>query len=195
MRVHAFLTVLAASALATPQARAQRVTVQQPVVGVFNVNTTVSVPDRGSALVASVARAASGRKSFGLPPRVGSSLGLSRSHSSVRTSVWIHDLRAIDEAVLNAASQPAPEPVDPRFAALRGASSSATKSRISGSESLLESSGRASHLSAERFLRLGRAAEKRGKPRLAQMHYRQAAKRGSLLAEQRLTALASAQKP
>jgi hypothetical protein len=195
MRACPFLTVAAALPLLTAQASAQAVTVQQPVVGVFNVNTAVSVPDRGSALVGSVARAASGRKSYGFPPRYGSSYGVSRSNSSVQTSVWIHDLSAMDEAVLGAASETHAKPLDPRFAALRG--SSATETRITSTRQAAQSTRRTSRpkpdMSAERFLRLGRAAEKRGKPRVAQMHYRQAAKRGSIIADQRLTALASAE--
>ena len=40
---------------------------QLPTVSAFTVNTTVSVPDRGSALLGGISRASSGRNEFGVP--------------------------------------------------------------------------------------------------------------------------------
>lgn len=96
-------------------AAAQSLTVQQPVVETFGVNTVVSVPDRGSVLLGSFSGASDSRLWNGFNP-VGSSLGLERSHSSARAHVYIHDFAAMDEALLQsgtAAVGAAPPPRNP----------------------------------------------------------------------------------
>lgn len=83
-------------------ASAQTVTVQQPVVQQFGVNTVVSVPDRGSALLGSVSSAQTFGGSRG--PALPSSQRLrSVRHSAARVNVFIHDSEAMDKAVLAAA--------------------------------------------------------------------------------------------
>ncbi len=79
---------------------AQRVTVQQPVVQVFSVDTVVSVPDRGSAFLGGVSSAAEGRGTYGLFP-LGSNTGLRRTHTAVEAGVYIHDFEAMDEYLLS----------------------------------------------------------------------------------------------
>ena len=78
---------------------AQNLTVQQPVVGVFGVDTVVSVPDRGGAFLGGLNTGASGRNTAG-PFRSGTSTGFSRSGSRVEASVYIHDFEAMDQALL-----------------------------------------------------------------------------------------------
>lgn len=85
---------------------AQGLTVQQPVVGRFGANTSLSVPDRGRALVGSVNSAAMGRVTYGPLPS-GSALGLQTRSSSLSVRVFIHDLQAMDEALLSAPTGPA----------------------------------------------------------------------------------------
>ncbi len=80
---------------------AQEITIQQPVVSHFSVDTTASVPDRGGIYLGGVGRAGSSRKSFGFS-RPGTSTGTFSEGSSVSAHVWIHDLDAMDKAVLNA---------------------------------------------------------------------------------------------
>lgn len=77
------------------------IAVQQPVVGVTGVATTVSVPDRGRTTLGSVSRAASGRTSagFGLKNRGRFS---ESSHTSISAGVVIHDFEAMDRAALSA---------------------------------------------------------------------------------------------
>jgi hypothetical protein len=151
---------------------AQQVAVQQPVVATNSVRTTVSVPDRGSALLGGVNSAQSGRSSYG-PLRSGTSTGLSRSASSMSTSVYIHDLRAMDEALLNSI------PDSPAPSALRG-NSRATRSEGTAVEAISPTERVAN------FERLARSAEEAAKPSLAKMYWQMAAKCGSKIADEKL---------
>ena len=80
--------------------------VQLPTVSAFTVNTTVSVPDRGSALLGGIGRAASGRNEFGMPlapirPFRNSAIGHEVGASSMRVTATIHDFEAMDEYLLS----------------------------------------------------------------------------------------------
>ncbi len=81
-------------------AQGPAIAVQQPVVGVTGVATTVSVPDRGRATLGSVSRAASGRTSagFGLKNR---GRFAESSQTSISVGVTIHDFEAMDRAALS----------------------------------------------------------------------------------------------
>lgn len=79
---------------------AQQATVQQPVVGVFSVDTVVSVPDRGAAFLGGVGSAAEGRSTYG-PLPAGYGAGLRRSATGVDAGVYVHDLAAMDEYLLS----------------------------------------------------------------------------------------------
>lgn len=110
MRIQFTLAVCVVFGTALP-ACGQRLLLQSPVFARFAVNTTVSVPDRGSALSGSVSRAADGTKSFGPIPN-GSSRGRSLSHRSVRSSVYIHDFAAMDPFLRDRyRTAPPPDPV------------------------------------------------------------------------------------
>lgn len=96
-------------------ARGQAVIVQQPVVQGFGAHTVVSVPDRGAAQLGGVSSAADFRswRGFGRP---GSYLSSSRSYSDAWATVYVHDLEAMDAALLEAAraaNPPAPPPANP----------------------------------------------------------------------------------
>jgi hypothetical protein len=101
---HRILIALLVSAGSASAARAQAITVQQPVIGVHSVRTTVSVPDRGTMFLGGVKRAGESRSNFG-PLRAGTSTGLFREQAGTQVRPWIHDLRAMDEAVLAEAEQ------------------------------------------------------------------------------------------
>ncbi len=152
--------------------QAQQVAVQQPVVATNSVRTTVSVPDRGSALLGGVSSAQSGRSSYG-PLRSGSSIGLSRSASSVSTSVYIHDLRAMDEALLNSV------PDSPAPSAIRGGS------RMPPVEAVRAEVASPAE-KALKFEQLAKQAEAAGKLGVAKLHWQVAAKYGSKLADVKL---------
>lgn len=78
---------------------AQNVSVQQPVISNFGLNTTVVVPDRGTAYLGSVGRSAFTRSDYG-PLNFSRPIGKTTSHSGTSTSVWIHDFEAMDRALL-----------------------------------------------------------------------------------------------
>ena len=155
-------------------AQAQQIAVQQPVVSTNSVRTSVSVPDRGSALLGGVGSAQSARSSYG-PLRSGTSTGLSRSASSMSTSVYIHDLRAMDEALLNSV------PDAPAPSAIRGESRrQPTEAARAEVASPIEK--------AMKFERLAKQAEAAGKSGVAKLHWQIAAKYGSKLANEKLAA-------
>ncbi len=80
-----------------------QLTVQQPVIQSTGGNFAVSVPDRGGILLGSISRAGESRKSYGLPFTRGSSVGRFSQHSSLSSHVWIHDLREMDQMILEMA--------------------------------------------------------------------------------------------
>jgi len=84
---------------------AQRVSVQQPVVNRFSVDTAISVPDRGSAFLGGVASAREGRTSYGPMPFSSSPIGRSIGTSYAETHVWIHDFETMDRMLLLEAEQ------------------------------------------------------------------------------------------
>jgi hypothetical protein len=154
---------------------AAQVTVQQPVVQSFSANTSVSVPDRGWATIGGVSSAAAGRSTSG-PVRTGSSVGRQAQASSLSTGVFIHDLRAMDEALLATA------PV--------ASSTSAWERKLAErrGESLPSTSAKPPVVvsDAAKFEALALQAEERGKPSLAVLYWRVAAKEGSALARSKL---------
>ena len=89
--------------------------VQLPTLRSFSVDTTVVVPDRGSAFLGGVSRASYGSNSYGVPgfsklPGLGRlftnrSSGSSVSSSNASVSATIIDLHEMDEAVLAAAAR------------------------------------------------------------------------------------------
>ncbi len=72
--------------------------VQLPAVGSFQVSTTVSVPDQGTASLGGVGRSGTGAvRGWGPNSAIGGQLGA----SSASVSVTVIDLAAMDEALLN----------------------------------------------------------------------------------------------
>ena len=78
--------------------------IQQPVVGVDSVRTSVSVPDRGSAFLGGVSRAYSASNRYGFSP-FGSAGGRGASNSSQRVFVTIHDFEEADRQLLSIAKE------------------------------------------------------------------------------------------
>ena len=174
---------LVAFALVAGQSVFAQQVVQQPVVGVMSVNTSVTVPDRGSAFLGGVSSAQSGRTQYG-PLRSGTSTGLTRQSSSISTSVYIHDFRAMDEALLT--SQPASSD-DRRMrsgpAVRRDRESTPNVVVVSPLEKMAK------------FEELARNADKAGKAGVAKLHWQMAAKYGSKTAEKRLAELTQPSSP
>jgi hypothetical protein len=83
---------------------AQRV-VQLPTFDVFSVNTTVVVPDRGSVFLGGNSSSSSGRDGSGVPllggrPFTNVGIGRTSAAGGVSVSAQIHDLEAMDAALL-----------------------------------------------------------------------------------------------
>ncbi len=76
--------------------------IQLPVVQQVQVDTVVTVPDRGAARIGGVSTAGSARNGSGLF-RPGTSTGSYREASVVETHVWIHDFESMDRALLEQA--------------------------------------------------------------------------------------------
>jgi hypothetical protein len=158
-------------------------TVQQPVVGVTSVNTTVSVPDRGTMFLGGVSSAESGRTQYG-PLRTGPSTGLTRQSSSMSVSVYIHDLQAMDEAILNSAPsfQESHRPV-PGLSSRRSERGPMPEKEVSPVEKAIK------------FEQLARKADEAGKTGVAKLHWQMAAKYGSKAADERLAELTKPSAP
>ena len=76
-------------------AEAQAVRIQQPIVQQFSVGTTLTVPDRGSALLGGIRSGATHSRQSG-PFRSGSRYGHSFQSSTSSVGVYIHDFEAMD---------------------------------------------------------------------------------------------------
>lgn len=179
MRAHGLAWFLC-MALSVP-AFGQQVAVQQPIVGITSVTTSVVVPNRGQTFLGGVSSAQSSRSRYGFR-QPGPSVGLSRSSSSLSVGVTIVDLREMDEAILNSV----PEQRDPesRFAR-HGAAirSSAPEQSIKPTHNTESPAERAA-----RFEQLARKAEAENRQGVASLHWQMAAKYGSTMARERLLA-------
>ncbi|MBM83522.1 MAG: hypothetical protein CMJ78_23430 [Planctomycetaceae bacterium] len=179
------------------QTASGQVAVQLPVQGRFSVNTSVSVPDRGTAHLGSIGRAGESRSSFG-PFYRGSSIGLFRDHSGVSTSVFIQDLREMDRMILEG-NTPASQKLTgrgmqayTRFMA-RDRALKARRAMLAKSKSPSTTKPAApKEDKGLKFLQLGRRAIQRGKATVARMHFKMALKYGSPAAA---TELAKLDKP
>lgn len=191
--------------------------VQLPSYSVFGTRTTVSVPDRGSVYLGGVNRARSGRNEFGAPllPFGNRSIGLDRSATSARVSVYIHDFQAMDEYLLSRPTRAFPggyaargSLVDTRRPAAlptraRALAADTWQSRAdrfqratAGPAAMGVAELRAKHqrdavarqAEAEQFFQRGKHAEAAGKPGVAKIYYRQAARRAQGELKQRILA-------
>ncbi|MFK7817940.1 MAG: hypothetical protein AB8G99_04435 [Planctomycetaceae bacterium] len=76
------------------EVKAQSFLLQSPVFAQFSVRTSVSVPDRGGALLGGISSAADSTKSVGRFP--GSSMGRAISHRTISSHVYITDFNELD---------------------------------------------------------------------------------------------------
>ncbi|HEY0981639.1 hypothetical protein [Schlesneria sp.] len=182
MRLWCFLAI----GLFVARTASAQLAVQQPVVSETGVGTVVSVPDRGEVFLGGVSSAQSGRIQNGPLPTV-TSRGFSRQATSMSARVFIHDLQAMDEAILNSSS-----PVAPETAISPGthASSLATRLKARRDADHVPPSAATDRsvdqaAKAARFQELAIKAEKAGKAGVAKLHWQMAAKYGSKRAETR----------
>lgn len=160
---------------------AQQLVVQQPIVGTTSVATSVAVPNGGRTFLGGVSSAQSSRSrlGFGQP---GSSLGLSRASGSMSVGVTVIDLREMDEAILNSVPDRAePASLFARHeAVLRRQRTVLSQPPPRDVESTAER--------AAKFERLAQNAEAAQRLGVAKLHWQMAAKLGSTIARERLSA-------
>lgn len=111
----------------------------------------------------SLSTARDSRAMYG-PFRSGSSLGSDRSHSSVRASVYIHDLADMDEALLNSGPSASPsgiEELDARVRSRQPAANTLSKSELN--RKISTSPARSNAEWGAIFQQKARAAEVAGK--------------------------------
>ncbi len=215
------LAWLAATAESAP-AQQGATTVQLPTFSFFSVDTTVTVPDRGSAFLGGVNRAASGRNEFGVPllpfrPFRNVAIGREVSASNMFVTATIHDLEAMDRYLLGlptaarlpplrrpqvAAMDKTLRPRDPghgaswRVSAPAGAGSAPTMS-VAQARAQRQRQQQTRAREAADFFQRGRKAETASKTGVAKIYYQMAARRatGQLKAQvaQKLDAIARAQ--
>ncbi|MBS0204605.1 MAG: hypothetical protein JSS49_17005 [Planctomycetes bacterium] len=166
-----YVSLIAIALIGSSSALHAQLTVQQPVVGTTGVATSVSVPDRGSTFLGGVSSAQSFRNSYG-PLRTGTGRGYGLSGGSMSAHVYIIDLHAMDEAILNSVPDSLP-PVS-----IRSRSVSTERTEAPREVSPVEK--------AANFERLAIHAEAAGKTGVARLHWQMAAKYGSTLAAQKL---------
>ena len=148
-------------------AEAQAVRIQQPIVQQFSVGTTLTVPDRGSALLGGIRSGSIHSRQSG-PFRSGSRYGHSFQSSTSSVGVYIHDFEAMDQMLLNSAPRilrnsrnvPSAHHHWRNQLLNQTASSQPTGRSLSSSET--NSNAREIRQSkAERFYELGKQAEKK----------------------------------
>ncbi len=183
------VSVLLTAALAVDCAAQQPGSaVQLPTFSSFSGSTTVSVPDRGSAYLGGVNRAATGRNSFRSPlmpwrPSRNSALGSRRSASNMHVTVTIHDFEAMDRYLL---SQPTPFqpslPAQPRRLAKHSEQSFLSVADARARRIRQQQTRRQE---AVQLFARGREVEASGKLGVAKIYYQMAARRATgPLAEQ-----------
>jgi hypothetical protein len=183
-RIHlASIASLTALWLTSVTSGANAQVVQLPTFRVFSMSTTVSVPDRGSAYLGGVTSSSTSRRERGLPglghvPIAGRPFG-NRSISShtraggVSVSAHIHDFEAMDEALLRQAG-----------AAVRRAPVATHSRDVAGRSSITDlrrqntADQRAERTAARRDFDHGLELLNRGRPDMAKVYFRQAARRG-----------------
>lgn len=156
--------------------------VQQPVVGVTSVITSVSVPDRGGAFLGGMSSAQSARSQYGPFPS-GTSTGFTRQSSSMSAHVQIIDLQAMDQEILHSQATTTPRLTgQPRENRPRKA---VEPNRIPEPADVVSAAAKVA-----RHEELAQSAEAAGRMVVARLHWQTAAKYGSKIAENRLAELA-----
>lgn len=174
--VRAAAVALVAATFASATAATAQV-LQLPSFNSFGTDTTVLVPDGGTAVLGGNAAARSGVNQFGgLPPQ--RSLGSERQSSRASVTAKVHDLNAMDEAL-----QKTPSPA-------RGSASSAARAKFtdrSPADAALPGVAeirrqRAARLhddrsQARQLLTKAQVAQAAGKDRVARMYREQAVRK------------------
>lgn len=179
--VLALVLVSTTAAGATAQRAAA---VQLPTYSYFTTSTTVSVPDRGGALLGGVNRAASGSQSFGGPlspfPQRGS--GGDRGAAGLGITAMVHDFEAMEAHVLNqSASQRGPvskaDPWEDRLKDAARSSAGRPVPSVADLQATQIEAGKSAGRDAADWYARGRQAEADGNEGAAKVYFGMAARR------------------
>lgn len=169
--------------LVSPAVAQLPATVQLPSFSYFGVDTSVSVPDRGSMSLGGMGRSSMGSTAFGpvLGPR-SRSFGRQMSASSTTVHATIHDFDAMDRQLLDQARKS--YVISPR-AATRTARDEASSAAAGPAGSVAEArrmyaaERSAQERDAVKYMDQAERAAARGKPQVARVLYQMAERRAS----------------
>jgi hypothetical protein len=177
--------------LVAAELRAQ--VIQLPSFSSVGVNTTVVVPDSGGAFVARDRRAAYGGSSFGGMPR-NRGWGITRQAAGIGLTAQIHDPHAADDALAGKlVRRPPSGHLVPSLPAAAG-----TAANDSPPASVAELTRRRAAQAAEadrealKLVAKGRQAQAAGKPAVAAIYFKAAARQASGALRQQIAAELSA---
>jgi len=186
----------------SPAAAQLPATVQLPSFSYFGVDTSVSVPDRGSMSLGGVGRSSMGSTAFGpvLGPR-SRSFSRQMSASSTTVNATIHDFNAMDRQLLDQAQKSYGKSPRAATRTARGEASSAATGpagSVAEARRWYAAEQSAQERDAVKYMDQAERAAARGKPHVARVLYQMAERRASvdLKAEirERLVALKPAAK-
>lgn len=178
------ILVFAAAAPAAPPRVGT--TVQLPTFNYFTVVTTVEVPDSGGGSLGGVGSASSERVERGIPglgfrPFTNTDSGLAHSGGNASLQAEIQDLDAMDRALLgddaNRTAGKAPRKSSPLAADSAGSQSIAAMRRQQAEES--SAAQKESQQEAQRLFDQASELQAAGKPGVAKVYYRMAARRAT----------------
>lgn len=210
---------MAASAVSAAPPRAVGTSVQLPTFNFFTVATTVEVPDSGAGFLGGVGSGASGSSQHGIPglgfrPFNNAATGVARGAGGMSIRAEIQDLDAMDKAILDGAGQTAdnnsPDAIAIRKLPVMLRPVAADKPRVApaltvdsaGGESLADirrqqaAADAAADAEAQRLFAQASDLQAAGKPEVAKIYYRMAARRATgSLRDQAIAALRDLSKP
>ena len=188
MRICCGFLALAVGVVFAARASAQPPSVVQlPSFSFFTVDTTVSVPDRGTASLGGIGRSSTGSTAFG--PALGPAnrgFGSSMSANSVSVRASVHDFDALDRTTLNQAARGSgnsraakiPRGRAPRPPAAPGSSAQRVPpGSVAEARRLHAAEAAAEEAAALSDLERARAAAAKGKTSVAKVLYKMALRR------------------
>ena len=185
--------VLSAVVLMTASAAPAQV-VQLPTYQFFSTDSSVMVPDHGTASLGGVTRSSTGSNQFG-PPFLPSnrSFGSQTGAAGARVSVMIHDFEAMDAALMAGAPDGAGRAGQIGAVAANPSSPPGQLASVADLAARKAAAHATEQAEAEQLLERGLKAQAEGKPGAAKVYLQMAAKRSTgKLKQQVLAAFGSA---
>lgn len=169
--------------IVSPAVAQMPATVQLPSYSYFGVDTSVSVPDRGSMSLGGIGRSSMGSTAFGpvLGPR-SRSFGRQMSASSTTVHATIHDFDAMDRQLLKQAQKSYGESRRAATGTARGETSSAAAGpagSVAEARRMYAAERAAQERDAAKYMDQAERAAARGKPQVARVLYQMAERRAS----------------